>query len=135
MAVIYLKHPVHGTKVACSEFEAQDDRVNGWVDYDPATPAPKTKVVVEPPAEVEPVVPEPEAESPVVPVEPVVPSFLAPVEPVVSDLPEDLPGRDLLIAGGILTWESLVDKTKEDLIAINGIGSVTADKILTVLNS
>jgi len=35
MAVIYLKHPRHGRKVACGEHEAQMDRANGWVDYDP----------------------------------------------------------------------------------------------------
>lgn len=35
MAVIYLKHPRHGTKVACSDLEAQADRKLGWVDFDP----------------------------------------------------------------------------------------------------
>lgn len=30
MSVIYLKHPVHGTKVAISEAEAEHDRKNGW---------------------------------------------------------------------------------------------------------
>ncbi len=33
MAVIYLRHPIHGDKVACSEIEAQYDRENGWVDF------------------------------------------------------------------------------------------------------
>ena len=40
MAVIYLKHPVHGAKVACSDMEAQNDRANGWVEFDPIAPAP-----------------------------------------------------------------------------------------------
>ena len=41
MAVIYLRHPVHGTKVACLEAEAVYDEKNGWVrfnvDEEPAT--------------------------------------------------------------------------------------------------
>jgi hypothetical protein len=32
--VIYLRHPVHGTKVACAESEAAYDEKNGWVRYD-----------------------------------------------------------------------------------------------------
>ena len=38
MAVIYLKHPVHGAKVAISEQEAIYDEMNGWMRYDVATP-------------------------------------------------------------------------------------------------
>ena len=34
MAVIYLRHPVHGTKVACMEAEAVYDEKNGWVWFD-----------------------------------------------------------------------------------------------------
>lgn len=30
MAVIYLDHPKHGSKVACSEIEAATDEKNGW---------------------------------------------------------------------------------------------------------
>ena len=30
MAVIYLKHPTHGAKVAISEEEAKQDERNGW---------------------------------------------------------------------------------------------------------
>lgn len=37
MAVIYLKHKVHGNKVARSEVEAAADRANGWEDYKPST--------------------------------------------------------------------------------------------------
>ena len=33
--VIYLKHAVHGTKVAISETEAQADIKNGWHEYEP----------------------------------------------------------------------------------------------------
>ena len=34
MAVIYLRHPVHGEKVACLEAEAVYDEKNGWVRFD-----------------------------------------------------------------------------------------------------
>jgi hypothetical protein len=34
--VIYLKHPVHGTKVAISDHEAEYDMENGWVKFDPS---------------------------------------------------------------------------------------------------
>ena len=38
--MIYLRHPVHGTKVAISEAEAIFDETNGWLRYDPGvTPA------------------------------------------------------------------------------------------------
>lgn len=33
--VIYLKHPVHGTKVAISDHEAEYDKGNGWEVFDP----------------------------------------------------------------------------------------------------
>lgn len=33
MPVIYLKHPVHGAKVATMEMEAQFDEKNGWERY------------------------------------------------------------------------------------------------------
>ena len=39
MAVIYLTHPVHGAKVAISDHEANYDEMNGWMRYDPTTPA------------------------------------------------------------------------------------------------
>lgn len=35
MAVIYLRHPRHGTKVACSDFEAESDMQRGWEEFDP----------------------------------------------------------------------------------------------------
>jgi hypothetical protein len=35
---IYLKHPVHGTKIATMELEAEFDEKNGWVRYTLDTP-------------------------------------------------------------------------------------------------
>lgn len=35
MAVIYLKHPQHGTKVAIEEAEASHDESKGWSRFDP----------------------------------------------------------------------------------------------------
>ncbi len=37
---IYLKHPVHGTKIATMELEAEYDEQNGWVRYNLATQTP-----------------------------------------------------------------------------------------------
>lgn len=48
MSVIYLKHPVHGGKVACAELEAQQDEKNGWVRYTPEAPAEAAPAVPEP---------------------------------------------------------------------------------------
>lgn len=39
MAVIYLKHPVHGAKVACSDMEAEYDMNQGWEPFDPTQPS------------------------------------------------------------------------------------------------
>lgn len=36
--VIYLRHPLHGTKVAISDLEAAADADNGWVRFDPTAP-------------------------------------------------------------------------------------------------
>jgi hypothetical protein len=36
---IYLQHPVHGTKVATMELEAEFDEQNGWLRYNPDTPS------------------------------------------------------------------------------------------------
>lgn len=38
MAVIYLRHPVHGAKVAISDHEADADEENGWERFDPTVP-------------------------------------------------------------------------------------------------
>lgn len=40
MAVIYLRHPVHGAKVACSDMEAEFDMNRGWEPFDPMQPEP-----------------------------------------------------------------------------------------------
>jgi len=53
---IYLSHPVHGTKVACSDMEADFDEQNGWERYNVDTPAIEAEVVevmVEEPATIE----------------------------------------------------------------------------------
>lgn len=39
MAVIYMEHPEHGSKVATLEEEAVYDEQNGWVRYNPETPS------------------------------------------------------------------------------------------------
>jgi hypothetical protein len=39
MPIIYLKHPVHGTKVANMEAEAENDEQNDWVRYTLDTPS------------------------------------------------------------------------------------------------
>jgi len=39
MAVIYMKHPIHGAKVATMELEAVADEANGWVRYTLETPS------------------------------------------------------------------------------------------------
>ena len=39
MAVIYLRHPIHGAKVACSDMEANFDMSHGWEVFDPTVPA------------------------------------------------------------------------------------------------
>jgi hypothetical protein len=36
--VIYLKHPIHGRKVATMDLEAEADERNGWVRYTEDTP-------------------------------------------------------------------------------------------------
>ena len=38
MPIIYLKHPIHGAKVATMELEAEYDEQNGWVRYNPDEP-------------------------------------------------------------------------------------------------
>lgn len=43
MAVIYMKHPIHGAKVATMELEALADEENGWVRYTLDTPPEKVE--------------------------------------------------------------------------------------------
>lgn len=40
---IYLKHPVHGSKIATMELEAEQDEKNGWVRYTVDTPSDDTE--------------------------------------------------------------------------------------------
>ncbi len=50
MPTIYLRHPVHGTKVATMIEEAEADAQNGWIEYNLDTPIKtevKTEVIVE----------------------------------------------------------------------------------------
>jgi hypothetical protein len=49
MPIIYLKHPVHGTKVANMELEANADVANGWKVYNPNEQhtAPVEKVLIQ----------------------------------------------------------------------------------------
>jgi hypothetical protein len=44
MAVIYLKHPVHGHKVACSDIEADYDETHGWERYTLSEPSVEVNV-------------------------------------------------------------------------------------------
>lgn len=37
MPLIYLEHPIHGTKVATMDLEVENDEQNGWVRYTPDT--------------------------------------------------------------------------------------------------
>lgn len=41
MAVIYLRHPIHGAKVASLDLEAEYDMMHGWEPFDPTEPAPE----------------------------------------------------------------------------------------------
>lgn len=45
MAVIYMRHPIHGNKVAICDNEAEADEQNGWMRYNADTPL--TQVVAE----------------------------------------------------------------------------------------
>lgn len=40
MPIIYLRHPVHGDKVAIAEQEAEFDEQNGWTRYTLDEPQP-----------------------------------------------------------------------------------------------
>jgi len=47
MAVIYLKHSVHGHKVACSDIEADYDETHGWERYTLSEPLVEVEETVE----------------------------------------------------------------------------------------
>ena len=53
MAVIYLRHPEFGTKVATMDAEAEHDKEHGYEEYDPT--APEDELVEEVVLEAEPV--------------------------------------------------------------------------------
>jgi len=44
MPIIYLKHPIHGAKVATMELEAEYDEQNGWVRYNPDETEPEVEI-------------------------------------------------------------------------------------------
>jgi hypothetical protein len=46
MPVIYLKHPVHGHKIATMDMEAEADEKNGWERYTPGEEVADRKSVV-----------------------------------------------------------------------------------------
>lgn len=76
MAVIYLTHPVHGAKVACSDIEANFDEQLGWERYNPDTPS--TVEEVAPDADTAPVARRGRRKKTEESVETPVPDFLAP---------------------------------------------------------
>jgi hypothetical protein len=45
--MIYLSHPLHGSKVTTLEMEAQHDEKHGWVRYNPDTPSDSEEVASE----------------------------------------------------------------------------------------
>lgn len=54
MPIIHLQHPVHGTKIANMEMEAEFDEQNGWERYNPDTPsAPEVSEAAAPANELE----------------------------------------------------------------------------------
>lgn len=38
MANVFLRHPVHGEKVAISWMEVEEDLQHGWEEFDPSSP-------------------------------------------------------------------------------------------------
>lgn len=64
MAVIYLRHPKHGAKVATSDMEAENDIQNGWEEFDPYERADEPDETPAPTA-AEPAAAAPEASPPV----------------------------------------------------------------------
>ncbi len=55
-----------------------------------------------------------------------------PARPQMTPLPDDFPAKDKLAAAGILYLET-VPRDGDDLVAIEGIGQVTAGRILAYL--
>ena len=50
MAVIYLRHPKFGTKVASLDAEAAYDKENGWEEFDPMLDAAEAEEIEDEPA-------------------------------------------------------------------------------------
>lgn len=48
MAEIYLRHTLHGTKIATMELEAEADEQNGWERFDPNSPYDDDDILPEP---------------------------------------------------------------------------------------
>lgn len=44
MPNIYLKHPIHGAKIATMDLEAEYDEQNGWVRYNPNEAEPVVEI-------------------------------------------------------------------------------------------
>jgi hypothetical protein len=44
MPNIYLKHPIHGAKVATMDLEAEYDEQNGWTRYNPSEVEPEVEI-------------------------------------------------------------------------------------------
>ena len=76
MPIIYLEHPVHGTKVASLDMEAEADEQNGWTRYNPDTPSTVEEVASE--ADVAPIARRGRRKKTDESVETSVPDFLAP---------------------------------------------------------
>ena len=76
MPIIYLEHPVHGTKVASLDMEAEADEQNGWKRYNPDTPSTVEEVASE--ADVAPIARRGRRKKTDESVETPVPAFLAP---------------------------------------------------------
>ena len=60
----------------------------------------------------------------------------APADGDGSDLPQGIPARDALIAAeeqGFASYDAVKAASREDLMAVDGIGGTTADKILAFI--
>lgn len=65
--------------------------------------------------------------------EPVKPVVVENDPPGVTALPEDFPGREVLVGNGIVSVEAVKAQSREDLLEVKGIGESTADAIAAAL--